>query len=241
MRKKRKTIILVTMSLVLAGTVIGLILLLKHEPTFYRRADMPPGKDRKDRSTAFCTQFSSLINNWVDGPAKGEWTVTFAEAQLNSYFTEDSIPHGLAEALRLQGITDPRVVMDDGKLRLAFRYGSPPWSTILSYDLRLWLAPKDVNVVCVEIVGRHAGALPIATQSLLNDIAEVAGRHGIEVTWYRQKGNPVALVRFQADRSRPPAQLRRLDVKQGLITIGGVSQEPLMTHNERRNLTPSAN
>ena len=241
MRKKRKTIVLVTMSLLLVGTFLGLILLLKHEPSFYGRADMPPGKDRKDRSTACFSQFSNLINNWVDGPVKGEWTVTFSQAELNSYFTEDFIPHGLAEALRAQGITDPRVVMEDGKLRLAFRYGTPPWSTILSYDLKLWLAPKDVNVVCVEILGRHAGALPITTQSLLNDIADVAGRHGIEVSWYRQRGNPVALVRFQADRSRPPAQLRRLEVKQGVISIGGLSQEPLMTHNERKNLTPSAN
>ncbi len=131
--------------------------------------------------------------------------------------------------------------MDDGKLRLAFRYGTSPWSTILSYDVRLWLAPKDVNVVCVEILGRHAGALPIATQSFLNDIADLAGRHGIDVSWYRQNGNPVALIRFQADRSRPPAQLRHLDVKQGLISIGGLSQEPVMTHNQVKNLTPSAN
>ena len=240
--RKKKTLVLAGFCLLLAAAIItGLVLMVKHEPTFYGRADVPPGKDRKDLSTAFVSLFSSLINNWIDGPVKGDWDIAFSESQLNSYFAEDALPHGLTEALAAQGISDPRIVMDDNKLRLAFRYGTTPWSTILSYDLKLWLAPKDVNVVCIEILGRHAGALPIATQSLLNEISDMAGRHGIEVTWYRQKGNPVALVRFQTDRSRPPAQLRRLDVKPGLISIGGLSQEPLLTNNEKKALTPVAN
>ena len=68
---------------------------------------------------------------------------------------------------------------------------------IVSYDLKLWLAPAEENVICIEFLGRHAGALPIATQSLLNDISDVASRNGLDMTWYRHGNNPVALLKIQ--------------------------------------------
>jgi hypothetical protein len=79
-----------------------------------------------------------------------------------------------------------------------------------------------VNVICLEILGRKAGAMPVSAQSLLELISEQA-RKDIEVTWYRHEGNPVALLRFQNDRARPTFQLRRLELRQGMITIGGMS------------------
>lgn len=237
---KKKVLLISGMTfLIVAGIVALLAALIKHEPGFYRRAIMPPGKDRIDLSKACFGRFFTLGANWMDG--KGEWSVTFSEAQLNSYFEEDFVRLGDAEALRKQGISDPRIVLENDRLRLAFRYGRPPWSTVISYDLRVWLAPKDVNVVCFEILGRHAGALPMSSQSLLNEISEVAGRRGVEVQWFRHEGNPVALVRFQADRAKPSAHLRRLEVKQGLITIGGISLDPVQTSGIKRALAPTGN
>ena len=67
-------------------------------------------------------------------------------------------------------------------------------------------------------------------------------RNGFEVTWYRHEGNPVALVRIQQnDHSLTPAQLRRLEVKQGWIAIGGLSQEPSLTKDEKSALVPLGN
>jgi len=132
-------------------------------------------------------------------------------------------------------------VLEDDRLRLAFRYGKNTWSTIVSYDLKVWLAPKDTNVLCVEILGRHAGALPVSAQTLLNEISEVAAKRGIEVTWWRHNGNPVALIRLQADRARPTARLLRLEVKQGMMTVGGISLEPAQTSDLRKTLAPLGN
>ena len=240
MIKRKKaliTLVCVVACLVLVGT---LVVLLKHEPAFYRRASIPPGKERKEYSTACFGQFATLIASWSDGP-KEPWEVVFSEAQLNSYFEEDFIRLGDAEALRKQGISDPRIVLEDDRVRLAFRYGSGIWSSVISYDLKLWIAPKDINVVCVEILSRKAGGLPIPSQSLLNEISEVASKRAVEVSWYRHEGNPVALVRFQADRTRPSAQLRRLEVKNGTLTIGALSLEPLQTGSLQRTLAPMGN
>src|SRR5262249_4679733 len=110
-------------------------------------------------------------------------------------------------------------------LRLAFRYGSGLWSTIISYDLKLWLAPKEMNVVMVEIQGHRAGGLSISSQSLLNEISEAARRSNIHVAWYRINGNPVGMVRFQQEQSRHSAKLVGLETRPGLLVLRGQSND----------------
>jgi hypothetical protein len=241
--RKRKTLLLAGLGLLLtAGVLTGLVLMVQHEPNFYLRAAIAPGKARQDMSTKCVGNFLKLGNRWADGET-GQWDVTLSESEINSYFQEDFITkHHLDEVFSKQGITEPRMVLENDRLRLAFRYGDPPWSTIISYDMKLWLAPNEVNVICIEFLGRHAGALPLATQSLLNEISEVASRNGFEITWYRHEGNPVALVRIQQNDHTPtPAQLRRLEVRQGWIAIGGLSQEPSVTKDEKAALVPLGN
>lgn len=223
---RRKTVLL---SAGLAGFLLAslgglLYLVVRHEPGFYGRCEVPPGPERVKLSLAFLNQFLNLLGK-ADG-GSGEWEVAFTEAQLNSYFEEDYIRHGVDKALRAHGVSAPRITIEPGRVRLGFRYGSDPWSTIVSMDFNLWLPTKspDVNVVCLEILGRKAGALPVSSQSLLELISEQA-RKDIEVTWYRHEGNPVALLRFQYNRPRPSFQLRRLELRPGMIVIGGLSPD----------------
>jgi hypothetical protein len=239
--RKKKTVLLAVVGLVLfAASVSLLALMIRHEPTFYHRVEIAPGKARQEMSTACFSRFLALKNNWQEG--QKEWEVIINENHLNSWFEELFIDHGLAGLLRDKGISNPRIAMENDKLRVAFRYGEPPWSAIISYDLRLWLAKDQMNMICVEFLGRHAGALPMTTQSILNEISDVAAKSGFEVTWYRHNGNPVALVRIEPpDHSPAPAQLRRLEVKQGWISIGGVSQEPAFTINGKHVTPPMGN
>jgi hypothetical protein len=224
---RKRTILLLSAILVflilIGGT--GLVLLIYHVPGFYRRADIPPGPKRVQRSNDCVGKFGKLgILISGAGDAKEEWTVEITEEQLNSYFQEGFKKWNDCVNLEKQGISEPRVVFDKDTIRLAFRYGTKPWSTILSLDVRVWLAPKERNVLVVEFLGRHAGALPISAQSVLETISEhVRGRNNIEVTMYRHNGNPTAVVRFECDKSRPTFQLRRIEVEDGKITIGGLS------------------
>ncbi len=65
----------------------------------------------------------------------------------------------------------------------------------------------------------------------------------IEITWFRHKGKPVALLRFQASKPRPTVQLQRLELREGMIVIGGRSFErfPLQTLFSPKALMPTAN
>jgi len=225
MKRSKKLGIIVGVLCLLAGGLAGLGYLLKHEPGYYRRAAIGEGPERKTLSIACLGRFTKLIGCLQDGT--GEWDIRMSQGQLNSFFEEDFVRLGVAEDFARNGISEPRVMIEEDRLRIGFRIGTGLWSTVVTYDVRLWLAPKDQNVVAIEILGRKAGALPLTTQGLLKEIGEVASRRNIEVTWYRRDGNPVALVRFQADRAHPTFRLRRLDLRDGILTIGGVSLEPL--------------
>jgi hypothetical protein len=208
----------------LAGGLGVLFYLLKVEPDFYQHCVVPESKERKTRSAEFLGLFGQLAGHIAD--SKGKWQVCFTQAHINSYFAEDFIRLGDAAHLQRQGISEPRVVFDKDRLRLAFRYGSNLWSTVFSFDLRTWLAPEEPNVIALEFLSRNAGALPISAKSFLDQISAIARRNKIEVVWFRHKGNPVALLHLTTGRDRASAQLTHLRIEGGKLTIGGISFEP---------------
>ena len=124
-----------------------------------------------------------------------------------------------------EGITSPRLVLEADRLRLAFRYHIGRWSTVISVDMRVWLAAKVPNVIVLELQGMHAGSLPVSTQSLLDRLTDMADRNNIKVTWYRYKGSPVAVLQFQGEQPTTPVSLERLDLQPGTIQFQGHSEE----------------
>jgi hypothetical protein len=217
----RKSLLLAsTVVLIVAGVASVVIMLVAHEPEFYHRAAVPPGKERKQRSGKFIQdffQFCQDVHNYQ------EWNARFEEECINSYFEEQFVPSGLAEKILPEGISTPRIAIEADRIRLAFRYGTGTLSTVISIEMRMWLAPKEPNVVAMELQGLHAGSLPIAAQSLLEQISEAARQNNIDVTWYRHNGNPVALLRFQADQDRPTIRLDHLALHKGVLEVQGRS------------------
>lgn len=197
-----------------------LVLLLVHEPAVYARASQPEGEERKHLSGQFNSEFVQLYEGIRNQPT---WDATFNEKSINSYFEEDFIRTGVAKSVLPEGVSAPRVAIEPDKIRLAFRYNIGPWNTIITIDMRVWLASKrEPNVIALELQGLHAGSLPIAAQSLLEQIFETARQNGIDVVWYRYHGNPVALLKFhQADQLHPTIQFVNLQLKTGELRISG--------------------
>jgi len=207
-------------ALFLAGIGTVLVLLFLHEPAVYARSSQPEGEERKILSGQFNSEFVHLADGIHNKPT---WDATFTEKSINSYFEEDFVRTGVAKSLP-EGMSAPRVAIEPDKLRLAFRYNFGPWNTIISIDMRLWLATKrEPNVIALELQSLHAGSLPIAAQSLLEQISETARQNGIEVIWYRYHGNPVALLRFQANEPHPTIQFLNLKLESGQLVITGRS------------------
>jgi len=226
-------------AVLLAGGAVGtLALLMRHEPEFYRRRAVAPGQARNSQDKEFKKGFTFLLSRAYNGD---DFNVTFTEDQINSYFQESFITSKFAEKSLPQDISEPRVAIEPDRIRLAFRYGSAPWCSIISVDWRVWLAPKEPNVVALELQGLHAGSLPISAQSLLEQISDIARRMNIDVAWYRHDGNPVALLRFPND-TRSGVQLHQLELSSGKLTLVGRALESAPhAANGRPGLAPHAN
>jgi hypothetical protein len=216
MSKRSFFLVAVLLLLLAIGSAATLLSLVRQEPAWYRAAAIPPGPERTAGSKAFNTEFFALINSlkYDDEPF-----VALSDTQTNSFFEEDFLAMRYDRELSLDNISQPRVAFDQDHIRVGFRYGHGLWSSIVTIDLRVWVPAAEPNVVALELEGLHAGALPIAAQSLLEEIAEIGRRKGIDVSWYRRGRNPVALLRFQPDQPRPTFQLKAVQLKEHSIVI----------------------
>ncbi len=131
-------------------------------------------------------------------------------------------PHANASFIFLQS---PRIALENDRLRFAFRLGSGKLSTVVSADLKLWLAKDEPNVMAIQISSLKAGAIPVSLVSIFDRLLDQARQNGIDANWYRYKGNPVVVIRFQADQARPTMLFQALEVERGSITIRGKNLE----------------
>jgi hypothetical protein len=205
--------------LALAGTL--LYALLRYEPGYYRRYEAPPGDQRADCSRELIRELSRVHNAVV---GERPWCARLTDEQINSYLVEDFVRQGVNKMLP-EEISEPRVVFEPERMRLAFRYRSRFVSTVVSLTLRIWLPAGETNVVALQLERFHAGLLPFSAQWLLEQISDTARRNNVEVSWYRHEGHPVALLRFQADRERPTLRLKTVKIDQGVIYIHGRSND----------------
>jgi hypothetical protein len=207
------------------GVGATLWMLLRYEPGVYLRAAVPPGEDRHRLSQKCWRELMQLYNSVTDHDEQ-EWGHCFTDGEINSYLAEHFVQSRLDKQLLPDGISQPRIVIEPEKIRVAFRYGSGLWSTVVSIDVRLWLVKGEPNVVALKLVGFHAGALPISAQSLLESISKTCQDNGIAVDWYRDEGFPVALLRFQAEQPHPTLELELIKLDQGAIHIQGRTKDP---------------
>lgn len=222
MSRKSVGIALGIVGVLVVGGLGTLAAMLRYQPEFYRRAAVPPGEQRKQRSSEFRSQFYSLLSDIKNYKV---WQGRFTDVQVNSYFEEDYLKPGNFERTMFpEGVNAPRIVVDNERLRMGLRYGSGLWSTIVSIDLHIWLAANEPNVVVVEIERIRAGAVPISAQSILDKLSETLRRQDIEVTWYRRDGKPTALLRFGAGRQEVGVQLLLLKLQPGMLTINGADR-----------------
>jgi hypothetical protein len=219
MSRRSLLLALSILALLGGGSAIALAILVRHEPDAYRKVSIPAGPVRSQLSQKFYEEFCGLLSALQPGYER-EWEARFTEEQINSYLEEGFVQSGLDERLLPENISQPRIMFEPEKVRLAFRYGKDPWSSIISIEFKVWLT-KEPNVIALELQTLKAGSLPINAQSLLYKVSEAA-RHGdIKMKWYRYNGNPVALLRFDYEGVRPSVVLQKLEVEQGSLVIHG--------------------
>jgi hypothetical protein len=200
-------------------------LLVRYEPSVYLRAAVPAGKERHQMSEN-CWRELMQMYNAVTATDDQEWAHRFTDEQINSYLAENfDLNQSDEKKILPKGVSEPRIILEKDKMRIAFRYGKGFWSSIVSIDLRVWLVKGEPNVVALKFVGFHAGALPISAQSLLESITETCKNLGVGIDWYRDDGAPVAVLRFQAEQQHPTLELEMIEMEAGAIHIQGRTKD----------------
>jgi hypothetical protein len=207
------------------GVGAALWILVRYEPNLYLRAAVPPGEQRHQLSEKCQKELIQLYNSVANTQEDQEWEHRFTDSEINSYLAEHFVQSHLSEHLLPEGISEPRLVIEPDKVRVAFRYGKGMWSTIVCIEVRVWLVKSEPNVVALKLVGFHAGALPISAQSLLESITKICQDNGIGVDWFRDDGSPVAILRFQAEQPHPTLELEMIKLETGAIHIEGRTKD----------------
>lgn len=221
MRRRRPFYIALALLLVAGGLVFGgLVYGAKKEPAFYAAANRPNDFDTLERSGRLLTRVIDLQN---DIRAKDEWGDTFTADDLNAFFIENLGPKGRLIDSLPKGFHSPRIAIEGDRLFLGVKYREGFWSSVVWLELKIWLVAEQTNVAAVEVCALQAGGLPFGSQSILDKIADVARESSIDVTWYRNKNNPVGLFKFFAKQPRATSQVLTLEVKDGKIMIAGRS------------------
>lgn len=215
MRRKRLWLSIALVAGFVLLVLVGLVAMIKSEPNFYAQALLPPGEGRKHHSESARAQYENI---W-SALSEQNGQVVFSANEINGFLQEDFHRIGGDENLP-EGVSDIRVKIEDGKMRIGFRLGKGLRSTIIALELRLWKVDGEVNMLAMEIVSLQAGSLPLSTGALLEYISETVRRENIEITWFRsEKGHPVAIMRFQADQTRPTFQFDAVELKDGKLIV----------------------
>ena len=207
--------------LILAGTATGVTIALNHVPGFYKELSQTKPEQQDKLAQEFVSEFGELINAVTGGDK--EWFARFHQNQINAYLSEGLAQLGLDNQDWNEKLKGMRMAMVGDKLSVGFRHRIGPFEPVIHMEAQLWLAQGEANTIAIRIISAKAGAIPIHPQSILERISDSATQNGMDVGWYRHKGTPVAILRFQADRPRPTFLLRSLTIDKGLLVIRGSS------------------
>ncbi len=226
MKRRRVGLLFITAGVFLVATLVAGGTIVKHEPHFYREAQLPPSAARIEAATTFVSNLSQMVANRKTRP---EWSCKLSQTQINSFLEETFAQWGEAENLRKLGIYSPYIVLEDDRIRLAFRYGSGWFSTVISYELKIWLVPKETNVIAIEVLSSRAGALPITSHTVINQLSEFLRKHNFKVTPYRHERNMVVVIDLENDQPHPSHPLTAINVTSNGLLIAGRTAEHALT------------
>ena len=222
--RRRRPFYLALLMLLTAIVLIfgGLLWAAKKEPAFYTAANQPGDFDTHERSSRLRTRVWDLQN---DIRAKEEWGDTFTADDLNAFFIENMGPKGELTDKLPEGFHSPRISIQGDRLFLGWMYRQGFWSTVVWLELKVWMVAEQTNMAVVEVCNLKAGGVPFGAQSILDRISDVARESSIDVTWYRNKNNPVGVLKFFSKQPRATSQVLTLDVKDGKVVIAGRSDQ----------------
>jgi hypothetical protein len=205
-------------------TLIGLVVVISpltvagvlasQAPQFYvDRLDVGDEQKLEELASQFLSRGSRLYNSIVSG--SNAWRESFDESSINAWFAYD-LKRNHQRSLP-KGVSEPRMALEHDCLRVGFRWGFGPVSSVVQIAVKTWVYKE--NNLAVELKGASAGSLPLPTTYVRRVVESVAERNGCEIHWKRNGANLVALITLP-ERG---IKLRRAEVADGCLILSGKS------------------
>ncbi len=178
-------------------------------PDFYVAALMAPREELARSGQELVQEFQQLQS---DVHREGTWQAVFTEKEINGWLAVE-LPARHPDLLPQQ-LTDPRVEIGADRARVAARYESGKFRSVLYVSVAVTTRDGD-NVVAVTLLEARAGALPVPLRSVTRHIDRAAERLKIEIQWEEDdQGRPVAVFTVPL-----PASTQRFDVRIDKIVL----------------------
>jgi len=213
---KRALVIGTVLAAALAATPVLVWLSLTHKPRFYRAMVAVPRAQQEVKAKRFVAQSLQLRNDIVNEPS---WQAVFTDQEVNAWLAEDLVTH-FADQLP-PGVHEPRVMFEMDRVTLAFELEQGPVRSVVWVVARPFVPEANVLELTVEKI--RAGMLPVPPESILDRVSQHARSHGLGVTWKRDGGLPVAVIRYAPHAGRSDVRLDRVDILKGEIRLAGRS------------------
>ena len=194
----------------------------RRPPAFYQQAIAAPVAAQVDEGEQFERTALELHNQLQHF---GRWEACLTQEQVNGWLAID-LPAKFPRALP-SGLSEPRIAIEDGMLRIALRYQRGGIDTVLSIAGEAYLTAQP-NEIALRLDQARAGLVPIPLTRFLDEIAERAAQANVPMRWTEVSGAPVALIRPPLDTSDAANRrvvLDRLQLDRGQLVLGGRTEE----------------
>jgi hypothetical protein len=196
----------------------GLYWASQQTPAFYTQALNQDPTAAHEASDGMLRQTAALASGLRK---QGHWEAMFSASQINGWLAYDVRKNH--STLLPPDVSEPRVAFSDDGLKVAFRWRSPGWSTVVALEADLYL--HDINVVGVRIRKARAGTLPLPLGGFLRDVIESGREIGLQIEQQQIEGDPLLLVTLPTSfaKSDKSLSLETLELRDGALYIAGQS------------------
>lgn len=191
-------------------------------PSFYQQALAAPASTQAEDGERFERAALDLHNRLQHA---GHWEARLTQDEINGWLATD-LPEKFADALPA-GVSQPRIAIDRGMVRIAVRYQRGGLDTVLSAAGESYLTAQP-NEIAVRLDQARAGLVPVPLARFLDEIAQQAARANLPLRWTEARGAPVALIRLPLDAgaaNRRRLVLDSMQWDQGQLVLGGHTEE----------------
>jgi hypothetical protein len=197
---------------ILAIAGLGLHWASQRVPAFYRAALAQQPAASREASDAMLRQTAQVAS---EIRRRAGWQALITADQINGWLAVDAVknhPH-----LFPASVKNPRIALDNDRLKVAFFWDRAWWSTVVSVDTEVYL--RETNVVAIRIRGARAGSLPLPLGDLLSDFIASGRELGLHIDQKEVDGQPLLLVTLP--EGDEPVGLQSLELRGGQIYLSG--------------------